>query len=133
MAQRVITKLIDDLDGGKADETISFGLDGRYYEIDLSADHAEDLRSALEAFVKAGRKQGTAKAAKNTTTRSAASREDTAAIREWAKAQGLKVNDRGRIALEIANAYRNRNTAPKADQSDKKDSGVANPFSVRDE
>jgi Lsr2 len=56
MAQRVQTLLIDDLDGGEAEGTIRFGLDGAEYEIDLSAGHADALRRALAPYVSAARR-----------------------------------------------------------------------------
>jgi hypothetical protein len=64
MAQRVVVTLSDDLDGGAAEETVQFGLDGKSYEIDLSAENAEKLRSALAPYVQAGRKQARAAALK---------------------------------------------------------------------
>ena len=51
MAQKVQTLLIDDLDGSDAEGTVFFGLDGRQYEIDLSTDHAKDLRAALARYI----------------------------------------------------------------------------------
>jgi hypothetical protein len=56
MAQRVQTLLIDDLDGGVAEGTVRFGLDGAEYEIDLSAGHAKELRDALARYVDAARR-----------------------------------------------------------------------------
>ena len=53
MAQKVNIILVDDLDGGSADENVRFGLDGVSYEIDLSAANAAELRSSLERFVAA--------------------------------------------------------------------------------
>ena len=55
MAQRVQIVLEDDLDGGVAAETVTFGLDGVSYEIDLSEANAEKLRSGLEEFVNSAR------------------------------------------------------------------------------
>ena len=60
MAQKVQTLLVDDLDGSEANSTISFGLDGTDYEIDLNAAHAAELRAALAEYVGAGRKVGSA-------------------------------------------------------------------------
>jgi len=53
MAQKVQVLLVDDLDGGEAEETVSFGIDGATYEIDLSGENAAKLRAALEPFIKA--------------------------------------------------------------------------------
>ena len=47
MAQKVHIQLEDDIDGGPAEETITFALDGRGYEIELSASNTEKLREAL--------------------------------------------------------------------------------------
>ncbi|MEU7146977.1 Lsr2 family protein [Streptomyces sp. NPDC045456] len=113
MAQKVQVLLIDDLKGGKADETVTFGLDGKSYEIDLSTKHAAMLRDALAEFVKAGRKTG-GRAVRGTASTSKAARSsaptsgggsDTAKIRAWAKENGYNVNDRGRVPAEIREAY----------------------------
>ena len=56
MAQKVQTLFIDDLDGSEADGTVRFGLDGTEYEIDLNAEHAQQLRDALARYVGAARR-----------------------------------------------------------------------------
>ena len=58
MAQKVQTPFIDDLDGSAAEGTVRFELDGTEYEIDLNAEHAQQLRDALAAYVRAGRRVG---------------------------------------------------------------------------
>ena len=58
MAKTVIVKLTDDIDGGDADETVQFALDGKSYEIDVSAANAAKLREALEPFMEKGRARG---------------------------------------------------------------------------
>lgn len=110
MAQQVSVQLVDDLDGSAAEETVEFGLDGVSYTIDLSGDNAEDLRDALAHFVDnarrtGGRKQqrGTPRAMRPASTTT--SREQTQAIREWARAKGYEVSDRGRLPQEITDAY----------------------------
>jgi len=108
MAQKVEVHLIDDLDGKEANETVSFGLDGSNYEIDLSTKNASKLRDTLAAYVGAARKAGrvSAKAGRGRGTGSAAAdREQNQAIREWAKKQGLNVSERGRIPAEIVEKY----------------------------
>jgi hypothetical protein len=100
MAQRVVVTLVDDLDGGPADETVTFGLDGTNYEIDLSSANAARLRDALANFVANGRRAG-----RSTAGRRRASPGDSALIREWAKSQGRAVNERGRISAELRAAY----------------------------
>jgi len=55
MAKTVIVKLTDDIDGGDAEETVQFALDGKPYEIDLSAANASKLREAFKLYVEKGR------------------------------------------------------------------------------
>jgi nucleoid-associated protein Lsr2 len=109
MATETITRLIDDLDGGTAERTISFGWDGRMYEIDLSKRNAAALEKAMKPFMQAGRSAPAAgrPAARRRGNRGAGSgrRTDLAAIREWARANGRQVSDRGRIAAPIIEAY----------------------------
>jgi Lsr2 len=100
MAQKVTVVLEDDLDGGPADETVWFAIDGTAYEIDLSKRHAKALRSKLESFVSHARK-----AARGPRRRRAASRERSEVIRAWAKAQGIAVSDRGRIPASVSERY----------------------------
>lgn len=100
MAQKVHVVLVDDVDGGQADETLKFAIDGAQYEIDLSSSNAADLRASLAPWIKAARKlssKGTAKA------RTSAG--DSGAIRAWAKSNGYQVSERGRISAEIRAAY----------------------------
>ena len=111
MAQQVIVELVDDLDGTTSDDisTVSFGLDGATYEIDLTDANAQTLRSKLEQFVGAARrtggrlKRGTA----TTAVRSSTNREQTQAIREWARQQGYDLADRGRIPFNVIEAFDN--------------------------
>ncbi|TDC10804.1 Lsr2 family protein [Streptomyces sp. 8K308] len=110
MAQKVQVLLLDDLSGGEADETVTFALDGKTYEIDLNTDNAEKLRDALEPYVKAGRRAGGARAARGRGRAAVApgagsSSQDTAKIRAWAKENGYEVNDRGRVPANIREAY----------------------------
>jgi hypothetical protein len=108
MAQKVQVTLVDDLDGGKADETVSLGFDGAAYEIDLSSKNAKKLRDAIAPYLgaarKTGRVSGKARARRGTGS-ATADRDQNQAIREWAKKQGLKVSDRGRIPAEIVERY----------------------------
>ena len=104
MAQKVHIVLEDDLDGTPATETVSFGLDGTTYEIDLNDKNAAALREALAQYVGAGRKSGstgrrTRSAAKSTTGPSA--RE----VRDWARSNGHTVPDRGRIPADVREAF----------------------------
>ena len=100
MAQITEVKLVDDLDGGEAAESVAFSLDGKSYEIDLNEQHAAALRDAFAPFISSARRAGNgSKVAtrQRILMRAARSREDTAAIREWAHANGLVVSARGRI------------------------------------
>ena len=111
MAQKVTVSLVDDLSGSQADETVSFGLDGKSYEIDLSSKNADKLRGALADYVAAARKPGGGRkaSAASAARRPAVDRGQNQAIREWARSKGMKVNDRGRIPSEVVDAYRQEN------------------------
>jgi hypothetical protein len=108
MAKRTQVILIDDLDGGQADETLSFGLDGSSYEIDLSSKNAAALRDAMASYVGAahrlGRLGGRARGPRGTAP-ATTDREQTQAIRAWARRNGHTVSDRGRIPATIVEAY----------------------------
>ena len=104
MAQKVQTLLIDDLDGGEADGTVRFGLDGTEYEIDLSAKHSDQLRKALTPYVTVARRAPGAGARRpGSRARRAASTgsPDSTSVREWARSQGIEVKDRGRVPAEL--------------------------------
>ncbi len=104
MAQKIQTLLIDDLDGGEAESTVRFGLDGAEYEIDLSTKNAEALRKALARYVDAARRaSGSAVRRPGRSGRRAASAggPDSMAVREWARSQGIDVKDRGRVPAEL--------------------------------
>jgi hypothetical protein len=110
MAQERIIRLIDDIDGGNADETVRFGLDGAQYEIDLNGKNAKKLREALAPYVAAGRRAargGVVVGGRTARGRggAASDREQNKAIREWAKKSGRQVSDRGRIPQEIVDEY----------------------------
>jgi hypothetical protein len=103
MAQKVQVLLVDDLDGGQADETVRFGLDGASYEIDLSAGHAQELRSALARYAEAGRKVSAALrgAPARKAARSASNGHNSTEVRDWARAQGIEVKERGRVPADV--------------------------------
>jgi hypothetical protein len=111
MAQKVTVTLVDDLDGSQAEETVEFGLDGANYQIDLSGDNALRLRESLAEYVDharraGGRKRAPGRPAAGRPPRTAsADREQNQAIRDWARKQGMKVSDRGRIPAEVLDAY----------------------------
>ncbi|MFR9802758.1 histone-like nucleoid-structuring protein Lsr2 [Pseudonocardia sp. RS010] len=104
MARQLQTTLIDDIDGGPADETVRFSLDGHHYEIDLASVKSEALRATLTPYVAAGRPQKTTPKAPRRAA-SGADRERNRAIREWARSQGLQIAARGRIPDEVAIRY----------------------------
>ena len=108
VAQKIQTLFIDDIDGSEAEGTVRFALDGADYEIDLNAKHADALRKALSRYVEAARRSsGTAaRRPARAGRRSAASGLNTTEVREWAKAQGIEVKDRGRVPAELVVRFR---------------------------
>ena len=108
MAQQRSVTLVDDLDGGKAAETVGFGLDGELYTIDLSKRNAAALRKAMAEFVdharrvKATRTPGPGRAGKRPVPRSGPA---PAVVREWAAAQGITVSARGRVPTDLVAQY----------------------------
>ena len=103
-------RLVDDLDGSKASETVTFGLDNKQYELDLSKKNAAKLRDALAPFVASARRSGGRRRRSSNgskaTQKPATDRERTAAIREWAREHGHTVADRGRIPATVLDAYK---------------------------
>ncbi len=101
MAQRVQIILEDDYDGGTADETVSFAMDGAEYEIDLSSANATGLRDALAPWLAHARKTG----GRRKRAGKSASSSSTSDIRAWAQANGHDVSSRGRVSAEVRDAY----------------------------
>ena len=107
MAQRVQILLEDDLDGSEASETVNFSLDGKSYEIDLSAANSAQLRDDFAKWIghsRAVRGRG----ARVAPTR-AAGRTDLNKVRDWGRKNGFKVSDRGRVSAEVQEAYARAN------------------------
>ncbi|HWM01137.1 MAG TPA: Lsr2 family protein [Actinophytocola sp.] len=104
MARITQVTLVDDVDGSAADENVSFSLEGRQYQLDLSKKNAAKLRDALAPFVASARRAG-GRGRSKMTQRPTADRERTTAIREWARQHGHKVADRGRIPADVIEAY----------------------------
>lgn len=110
MAQRMQVLLVDDVDGGEAQESVLFGLDGVSYEIDLSEANAQKLRTDLATWIGHGRRVGGRRSggggpsARNS---SRARRPDLGQVREWARQHGHQVSDRGRISADVQAAYDN--------------------------
>ena len=105
MAQRVQVLLVDDIDGGDATETVSFALDGVSYEIDLSDANAARLRDELASWVGHARRAGGQRKSPRRIPGGVPRRADLAEIREWARQNGHKVSDRGRISAAVQAAY----------------------------
>ena len=104
MAQKVNIVLIDDIDGSDAVETIAFGLDGTSYEIDLNKKNAASLRDALASYVGNARKvSGSRRGGRRTTA--AALGPSAREVRDWARSNGFKVPDRGRIPADVREAF----------------------------
>jgi hypothetical protein len=105
MAQRVHVVLVDDIDGSDATETVSFGLDGAAYDIDLNEKNAAALRDALAPYVGHARRSGGTRRARKAAAAPAGNGPSAAEIREWARANGHDVPDRGRVSAEVRRAY----------------------------
>jgi hypothetical protein len=112
VAQKVEVKFIDDLDGSEAVGTVQFGIDGKWREVDLNKEHEQALRESLEDFLAVsrpvadtdhGRRAG--RKVSGGSARTVTDREQTQAIREWARANGHQVSDRGRIPKAVVEAY----------------------------
>jgi hypothetical protein len=104
MAQQIQTLFIDDIDGGPAEGTVRFGLDGTDYEIDLSTAHNEELHKVLAGYVTHARKAaGTAR--RGPRGLRGADVLDTHKVREWAKEQGINIKERGRVPAEVIAKY----------------------------
>jgi hypothetical protein len=110
MAQKIQTLFIDDIDGGEAERTVRFSLDGTEYEIDLSTAHNDELRAALGTYVSHARKVG------GTARRTTAGRVgrkpssvDTVAVRAWARENGYDIKDRGRVPADLVAKYQAAN------------------------
>jgi nucleoid-associated protein Lsr2 len=112
MAREVTETLIDDLDGGKAAETVTFGLDGTMYEIDLSNKNATALRKSVARFIKAGRPssspaRSTRRKAASSTNGSKPKRDfDITQLREWAGTNKVAIPSRGRIPQAVVDQYK---------------------------
>ncbi len=102
MAQKVNIVLVDDIDGSDATETVSFGLDGASYEIDLNDKNAAALRDALAGFVGHARKVTNSRGRKSRTTATGPSARE---LRDWARSNGYEVSDRGRVPADVREAF----------------------------
>ena len=105
MAQKVHIVLVDDLDGSDATQTVSFGLDGTSYELDLNDKNAAALREALSGYVGHARKVGASRRGRARKAAATSGGATPAEIREWARSQGMDVPDRGRVSADVRAAY----------------------------
>jgi hypothetical protein len=105
MAQKIQTLFIDDIDGGAAEGTVRFALDGTDYEIDLSSSHSDELHAALRKYVDHARKVGGT--ARRSTIRGGRkpSSVDTVTVRTWARENGYDIKDRGRVPADLVAKY----------------------------
>jgi hypothetical protein len=105
MSQKHIVQLIDDIDGSPATETIAFSLDGSAYEIDLNSVNAAKLREAFALFIGSGRRVARPVSGAKRAKSSNSEKGQVAAIREWAKQNGFKIGEKGRIPSTVLEAY----------------------------
>jgi hypothetical protein len=106
MARVVVEQLVDDLDGGKAVETVHFSYRGVDYEVDLSTRNAKALDKSLAPYLDAARAVPRKRPVpRRSTARGSATAPDPRAVRAWARSQGIEVNDRGRVPASVAGLY----------------------------
>lgn len=107
MATVTRTVLVDDLDGTDTDvETVRFSIDKHDYEIDLSAENAVRLRGKLDRFIGAGHEVRQPKrVVRKKVVSGTVSKEQTQAIRHWARENGYQVSERGRIPANVREAF----------------------------
>jgi hypothetical protein len=101
VAQRTEIVFTDDLDGGPADETVRFGIDGTQYEIDLSKAHAAELRAALQPFVDSARRAPATPGRRRAGRPAARRGPNPSDVRAWARSEGIEVKDKGRVPAEL--------------------------------
>jgi hypothetical protein len=107
MATKTNVMLVDDLDGeSPADTTVKFGISGTDYEIDLTNDNATEFRNALSKYVSAARRVGSTSKGRAAVRHTNTDSIDPAAVRAWAKGQGIDVSPRGRIKADVVERFR---------------------------
>jgi nucleoid-associated protein Lsr2 len=102
MAQRTQVLYVDDIDGSEAEGTVRFSFGGTDYEIDLNKEHADQFAEAIAPFVAAARKISPSRRQVRGARRG---RHDLSKVRVWAREQGFKVSDRGRIPADVLAKY----------------------------
>jgi hypothetical protein len=105
MAQRIQTLFLDDIDGGAAEGTVRFALDGTEYEIDLSSAHSDELHNTLRKYVDHARKVGAMARRSGSRGGRRPSTVDTVAVRAWARENGYDIKDRGRVPADLVAKY----------------------------
>ena len=106
MAQRTVVTMTDDVDGTVASETVTFAVEGVSYEIDLTAEHAAQLRGTLAPFVAAGRRVGGAGRRASVRAGKVATGYSAPAVRAWAASNHIDIPARGRIPAAVVERYR---------------------------
>jgi hypothetical protein len=101
MVQKIVVDLVDDVDGSAATRTVSFGWEGRQYDIDLSDKNYAQLAKAVGKFVEHARQTKHGKVQNRIPVGV-----DNRAVRAWAAAHGIPVSDRGRVAQDVIEQYR---------------------------
>jgi hypothetical protein len=104
MARRTVFQLIDDIDKTPATQTVTFGLDGRAYTVDLNDEHAAELREFLATYVAVGRRRTPGRKGGMAPRR--VDDFDPAAVRAWAASNGVDVSKRGRVPNSVVEQYR---------------------------
>ncbi len=104
MSRNVSVVITDDLDGSEGAETVSFGIDGVSYEIDLNEANRTKLATGLAPFMAAGRRASRT-VGRRAVGRSASPSVDRAVVRAWAREAGLNVSERGRISADVMTRY----------------------------
>lgn len=109
MARKTITKLVDDLDGSAAAQTVEFGWEGRRYEIDLSKKNLAAFERAMKPYVTGARTvsatRGRGPTARRRGRGAVASRASLQDVRAWARENGYEVSNRGRLPSSVLQAY----------------------------
>ena len=103
MSKNVSVIVTDDLDGSDNAETVSFGLDGVTYEIDLAKKNRAKLEKALAPYLEAARR--VPRGGRRGAGRGSGPSADRSAVRAWARDAGLQVSERGRVSAEVMRQY----------------------------
>jgi len=105
MARKIIESILDDLDGSEGASTVFFAFEGRSYEIDLSEENRDKFAEAIQPYIDHARSTSSLRRSGPSSSPRGGQTKDLNAIREWARANGYTVSDRGRIAATVVDAY----------------------------